>query len=238
MPESTRQFKNGVYEQLARVGKALAAPKRLELLDLLCQGPRTVESLADQTAISVANASRHLQVLRSARLVDAEKHGLHVEYRLADDEVCRFFVSLRALATSRLAEIDLVTRAFMERRGGLEEVRSEELIRRVRSGEVTILDVRPVDEYAAGHIPGALSMPVADLKTRWADLPKDRDVVAYCRGPYCVMAPDAVSLLRRKGFKAHRLEHGVADWRARGWRVARAGSKSSAPQPRRSAVRA
>ena len=219
MSESTRQFKNGVYEQLSRVAKALAAPKRLELLDLLCQGPRTVESLAGQTAISVANASRHLQVLRAARLVDAEKRGLFVEYRVADDEVCRFFVSLRALATSRLAEIDLVTRAFMERRGGLEEVRSEDLIRRVRSGEVTILDVRPVEEYAAGHIPGAISMPIADLKARWADLPKSRDVVAYCRGPYCVMAVDAVNLLRKRGFNAHRLDQGVADWRARGWRV-------------------
>lgn len=219
MSESTRQFKNGVYEQLSRVAKALAAPKRLELLDLLCQGPRTVESLAGQAAISVANASRHLQVLRAARLVDAEKRGLYVEYRLADDDVCRFYVSLRALATSRLAEIDLVTRAFMERRGGLEEVHREELIRRVRSGEVTILDVRPVEEYEAGHIPGAISMPIADLKARWTDLPKDRDVVAYCRGPYCVMAVDAVSLLRRKGFKAHRLEQGVADWRARGWRI-------------------
>jgi rhodanese-related sulfurtransferase len=219
MPESTRQFKNGVYEQLSRVGKALAAPKRLELLDLLCQGPRTVESLASQTAISVANASRHLQVLRAARLVDAEKRGLYVEYRLADDEVCRFYVSLRALATARLTEIDLVTRAFMERRGALEEVRSVELIRRVRSGEVTILDVRPVEEYEAGHIPGAISMPIADLRARWVDLPKDRDVVAYCRGPYCVMAVDAVNLLRKKGFKAHRLEQGVADWRARGWRI-------------------
>jgi rhodanese-related sulfurtransferase/DNA-binding MarR family transcriptional regulator len=219
MPESTRKFKNGVYEQLSRVAKALAAPKRLELLDLLCQGPRTVESLAGQTAISVANASRHLQVLRAARLVDAEKRGLYVEYRLADEEVCRFYVSLRALATSRLAEIDRVTRAFMERRGGLEEVHGEELIRRVRSGEVTILDVRPVEEYEAGHIPGAISMPIADLKARWADLPKDRDIVAYCRGPYCVMAVDAVALLRRKGFTAHRLEQGVADWRARGWRI-------------------
>jgi rhodanese-related sulfurtransferase/DNA-binding MarR family transcriptional regulator len=233
VPESTRQFKNGVYEQLSRVAKALAAPKRLELLDLLCQGPRTVESLAGQAGISVANTSRHLQVLRAARLVDAEKCGLYVEYRLADDEVCRFFVSLRTLATSRLAEIDLVTRAFMERRGALEEVHGDELIRRVRSGEVTILDVRPIEEYEAGHIPGALSIPIADLKARWADLPKDRDVVAYCRGPYCVMAVDAVNLLRKKGFKAHRLEQGIADWRARGWRVASARPDSNTPKPRR-----
>jgi len=220
MAESTRQFKNGVYEQLSRVGKAVSAPKRLELLDLLCQGPRTVESLADQAAISVANASQHLQVLRAARLVTADKQGLYVEYRIADEEVCRFFVALRQLATSRLAEIEHVTRAFMERRGALEAVRSVELIRRVRSGEVTILDVRPVTEYRAGHIPGALSIPVADLKARLSDLPKDREVVAYCRGPYCVMAVDAVTLLRKRGFTAHRLELGIADWRARGWRVA------------------
>jgi rhodanese-related sulfurtransferase len=220
MTQSTRQFKNGVYEQLARVGKAVSAPKRLELLDLLCQGPRTVESLAEQAAISVANASQHLQVLRAARLVTAEKQGLFVEYRLADEEVGRFFVTLRQLATSRLAEIELVTRAYMERRGGLEAVHGDELMRRMRHGEVTILDVRPVEEYLAGHIPGALSMPVADLKAQLPDLPKDREVVAYCRGPYCVMAVDAVTLLRQKGFTAHRLEHGVADWRARGWRVA------------------
>ena len=220
MPGSTRQFKNDVYEQLARVGKAVSAPKRLELLDLLCQGPRTVESLADQTAISVANASQHLQVLRAARLVTAAKKGLYVEYRPADEEVCRFFVALRQLATSRLAEIERVTRAFMEQRGVLEEVRGEELIRRVRTGEATILDVRPVEEYQAGHIPGALSIPLADLKTRLRDVPKDREVVAYCRGPYCVMAVDAVTLLRERGFTAHRLEQGVADWRARGWRIA------------------
>ena len=220
MTESTRQFKNGVYEQLARIGKAVSAPKRLELLDLLGQGPRTVESLAEQAAISVANASQHLQVLRSARLVTAEKQGLFVEYRLADEEVGRFFVTLRQLATSRLAEIELVTRAYMDRRGGLEPVRSDELMRRMKHGEVTILDVRPVEEYRAGHIPGALSMPVADLKAHLRDLPKDREVVAYCRGPYCVMAVDAVTLLRQRGFTAHRLEQGVADWRARGWRIA------------------
>ena len=220
MPGSTRQFKNDVYEQLARVGKAVSAPKRLELLDLLCQGPRTVESLADQAAISVANASQHLQVLRAARLVTAAKKGLYVEYRPADEEVCRFFVALRQLATSRLAEIERVTSAFMEQRGVLEEVRGEELIRRVRTGEATILDVRPVEEYQAGHIPGALSIPLADLKTRLRDVPKDREVVAYCRGPYCVMAVDAVTLLRERGFRAHRLEQGIADWRARGWRIA------------------
>jgi rhodanese-related sulfurtransferase len=231
MAKSSRAFKDGMYEQLARVGKAVSAPKRLELLDLLCQGPRTVELLADQVAISVANASQHLQVLRAARLVTAEKQGLYVEYRLADEEVARFFVTLRQLATVRLAEIELVTREYFERRGALEAVEGEELVRRVRSGEVTVLDVRPVEEYRAGHIPGARSVPISELQDRLHELPKDLDVVAYCRGPYCVMAADAVNLLRRQGFKAHRMELGVADWRARGWRVTTAPERGR--QPRR-----
>jgi rhodanese-related sulfurtransferase len=214
-----RRFKDSIYEQFARLGKAVSAPKRLELLDLLCQGPRTVEGLAEQAAISVANASQHLQILRAARLVEAEKKGFYVEYRLADDQVCRFFHSLRGLAETRLAEVEQVTRAYLEERGAMEAVQSTELLRRVRDGEVTVLDVRPSEEYRAGHIPGALSVPLPELKKRLADLPKNREVVAYCRGPYCVMAIDAVELLRKKGFKAHRMEQGVVDWRARGWRV-------------------
>ena len=214
-----RRFKDSIYEQFARVGKALSAPKRLELLDLLCQGPRTVEALAAQAAISVANTSQHLQVLRAARLVEAAKKGLYVEYRLADDEVCKFFVSLRRLAESRLAEVDHVTRAYFEERGALEPVAGAELLRRVKSGEVTVLDVRPVEEYRAGHIPGAISVPVSELEARLKELPKAREIVAYCRGPYCVMAVEAVELLRKKGFNARRMEQGVVEWRARGWRV-------------------
>jgi rhodanese-related sulfurtransferase len=214
-----RRFKDAIYEQLARIGKAIAAPKRLELLDLLCQGPRTVEALAEQAAISVANASQHLQVLRAARLVDADKKGLYVEYRVADDEVGRFFVSVRGLAQARLAEVNQVTREYFEERGALEAVEAKELLRRVRAGEVTVVDVRPADEYLAGHIPGALSIPVSEMKARLKELPKDREVVAYCRGPYCVMAVEAVELLRKKGFTAHRMEQGVVDFRARGWRV-------------------
>jgi rhodanese-related sulfurtransferase/DNA-binding transcriptional ArsR family regulator len=230
MPKSNRAFKDDMYEQLARVGKAVSAPKRLELLDLLCQGPRTVELLADQAAISVANASQHLQVLRAARLVTAEKQGLYVEYRLADDEVARFFVRLRQLATAHLAEIELVTREYFERRGALESVGSDELVRRVRGGEVTVLDVRPDEEYRAGHIPGARSIPISELEDRLQELSKDRDIVAYCRGPYCVMAADAVNLLRKKGFAAHRMEFGVADWRSRGWRVATATERGRLPR--------
>jgi rhodanese-related sulfurtransferase/DNA-binding transcriptional ArsR family regulator len=219
MTAAHRRFKDAIYEQQARLGKAISAPKRIELLDLLCQGPRTVEALAEQAALSVANASQHLKILRAAQLVDAEKKGLYVEYRLADGEVARFFVTLRALASNRLAEVDRLTRDFVETRAAGESIDTKELVRRVRSGEVTVVDVRPVEEYRAGHIPGALSVPVDELKARLDELPKGREVVVYCRGPYCVMAIEAVELLRKKGFKAHRMEQGVADWRARGWRI-------------------
>ena len=217
MPD--RRLKDAIYEQFARLGKAMSAPKRLELLDLLCQGPRTVETLAEQAALSVANASQHLQVLRAARLVEAEKRGLHVEYRLAGEDVCEFFMALRNLAQGRLAEIEQVTQAYLGERDAMETVAGPELLRRVKTGEVTVLDVRPPEEYRAGHIPGAVSIPVGELKARFKELPKNRDVVAYCRGPYCVFAVEAVELLRKKGFKAHRMEDGVLEWRSRGGRV-------------------
>lgn len=216
MPSSGRRFKDAIYEQLGRVGKTLASPRRLELLDLLCQGPRTVEALADEAGQSLANTSQHLQVLRAARLVEAEKHGLFVTYRLADEKVCAFYRELRTLAESRLHEIQAVTRQFLGERGELEPVDRDALVSRVRSGEVTLLDVRPPEEFEAGHIPGAVSVPLAELEARLADLPRDREVVAYCRGPYCVLAVEAVELLRAKGFRAIRMEEGVPDWRARG----------------------
>jgi rhodanese-related sulfurtransferase len=212
-------LKTAIYEQIARIGQATASPNRLELLDLLSQGARTVEALAHQTGQSVATTSHHLQVLRRVRLVEAHKTGLYVTYRLADPEVGEFFLQLRNLAESRLAEVQHVTRQYLLERGALEPVDNDELVRRVRAGEVTLIDVRPREEHLAGHIPGAISVPLADLPTRLGELRKQRDVVAYCRGPYCVMALDAVDLLRRKGFRAHRLEHGVLEWRARGWRV-------------------
>lgn len=213
------RFKAAIYEHIARIGKATGSPGRLELLDLLTQGPRTVEALAAQIGQSAANTSHHLQVLRRARLVEAEKAGLHVTYRLADPLVGSFFLQLRTLAQSRLAEIEHVSRQYLDERGALEAVDDDELLRRVRAGAVTLIDVRPREEYLAGHIPGAVSLPLAHLKRRVPRLPKSRDIVAYCRGPYCVMALDAVDLLRRKGFRAHRMEHGVLEWRARGWRV-------------------
>ena len=221
MATKTRRpsLKTAIYEQIARIGQATASPSRLELLDLLSQGPRTVEALADQIGQSIATTSHHLQVLRRSRLVEAQKAGVYVTYRLAAPDVGAFFLSLRNLAESRLAEVQHVTREYLEQRGALEPVGNDELVRRVRAGEVTLIDVRPREEYAAAHIPGAISVPLAELGTRLGTFRKRRDIVAYCRGPYCVMALDAVDFLRRKGFRAHRMEHGVPEWRAQGWRV-------------------
>jgi rhodanese-related sulfurtransferase/biotin operon repressor len=211
-----RAFKDAIYEQLARVGKSVSSPMRLELLDLLGQGPRSVEALARETNQSIANVSQHLQVLRSARLVDAQKDGVYTMYRLADADVATFFLALRGLAESRIEQIAAVTRSFLEERDALEPVDRGTLVERVRRGQVTVLDVRPVEEFHAGHIPGAVSVPVADLKRCLASLPKYREVVAYCRGPYCVLAIEAVKVLRSNGFKASRMDEGVLEWRARG----------------------
>jgi rhodanese-related sulfurtransferase/predicted transcriptional regulator len=227
MPRTGRQFKDAIYEQLARVGKALASPRRLELLDLLCQTPRTVEALAQQTGQSLANTSQHLQVLRRARLVDADKDGLYVTYRLADEEVCSFYRALRHLAESRLAEIERVTREFLEARNAMELMDQEALLGRVKRGEVTLLDVRPSEEYRAGHLAGAISVPLPELERRLAELPDDRGVVAYCRGPYCVMSIEAVQMLRARGFQAARLEDGVPDWQAKGLPVEAAPEEAS-----------
>jgi rhodanese-related sulfurtransferase/DNA-binding transcriptional ArsR family regulator len=218
-PTPPAPLKHAIYEQIARIGQATASPPRLELLDLLSQGARSVDALARQTGQSLATTSHHLQVLRRARLVEATKAGLYVTYRLAAPDVGAFVLGLRRLAESRLAEVQQVTRQYLEGRGALEPVDNDELVRRVRAGEVTLIDVRPREEFVAGRIPGAISVPLAELGKRLRTLPKRRDVVAYCRGPYCVMALDAVDLLRQKGFRAHRLDLGVPDWRRKGWRV-------------------
>lgn len=219
MTNKDRRFKTAIYEQFARIGKAIANPSRLELLDLLCQGPRTVEILAKEAGLGLTNTSQQLKALREARLVEAEKSGLFVTYRLADEQVCEFFRALRSLAGSRLAEIGDITRRFMETRKELEPVDREQLLANVRDGAVTVLDVRPPEEYRAGHLPGAISVPLKDLERRLSELPHDREIVAYCRGPYCVLALEAVEILRSRGFVAFRLEDGVADWQARGFPV-------------------
>ena len=220
MRNPNRIFKDAIYEQFARIGKAVSSPKRLELLDLLCQGERTVEVLAKETGLTVANASQHLQVLRAARLVEAEKLGLFVTYRLADQAVCEFFRAMRLLAESRLAEVEQIKRRFLEGREGMEPVDRNALLKRVREGAVTVLDVRPVEEYRAGHIPGAISIPLKELERRMSKLPRDQEIVAYCRGPYCVLAIQAVEMLRSKGFNAVRLEEGIQDLRAMGFPIA------------------
>jgi rhodanese-related sulfurtransferase len=223
--------KTRIYEQLARVGKAVAGPARLELLDLLAQSPRTVEALAGEIGQSVANTSHHLQVLRTSRLIDAEKAGVYVTYRLASAQVGAFVLQLRALAESRLAEIERVSRDYLDGRGAMEAVGDDELLKRVRAREVTVIDVRPALEYEAGHIPGAISIPLADLKRRLGEIPKRREVVAYCRGPFCVMALDATDLLRKKGYRAHRMETGVPEWRSRGWPVEEGAASRGGARP-------
>lgn len=219
MPLSNRQFKDAIYDQLSRLGKAVASPTRLELLDLLCQGPRTVESLARQAGQSVANTSKNLRLLHAARLVESERQGTFMTYRVAGEEVCDLFRTLRKVAELRLTEVDAITRDFLESRETLEPIDREELIRRVHDGQALVLDVRPREEYETAHIAGALSAPISELEEFLSELPRDKQIVAYCRGPYCVMSIDAVRLLREEGFEAVRLEDGVPDWRARGLEV-------------------
>jgi rhodanese-related sulfurtransferase len=213
---ATGSLKKNLYEQLARLGKAVASPARLELLALLCQGPRTVENLAREAGLSVANASQHLRVLHSARLVEGEKAGLFVTYRLADPAVGDFFQTLRALGENRLAEVESILRQFREAPDSLEPIEKKTLVERIRRGQVILLDVRPVEEYRAAHIPGAISVPLKQLSSHLSDLRRRLPVVAYCRGPYCVLAAEAVKILQAKGFRARRLEDGVPEWRAQG----------------------
>jgi rhodanese-related sulfurtransferase/DNA-binding transcriptional ArsR family regulator len=210
------------YGELARIGKALGSPNRLLLLDLLRQGARTVESLAEAAGISMANSSRHLQQMRSARLVSAERKGKHVEYRLADGRVSAAFGTLRDLAEALLPEMDRLRREL----GVLEPAEREEILAQVRAGAVTLLDVRPPEEFLAGHLPGARSVPLPELPRRLRELPREREVVAYCRGPYCPMATEAAALLRAAGFRARHLDLGVPDLSRRRVRP------SASPRPR------
>jgi rhodanese-related sulfurtransferase/DNA-binding transcriptional ArsR family regulator len=207
-----RDFKNRLYTEFARIGKAIASPHRLEILEILAQGERTVESIAAETGLSVANTSRHLQQLRQAQLVLARRDGLFVHYRLSGPEVVGLVLALRLAAEQHLAEIDRVVRDFFGERDGFEPVTPDELARRMTNGEVMVLDVRPEQEYAAGHIAGARSMPVAELSERLTELPREKEYVAYCRGPYCVYADEAVAVLRGNGLKAQRLTEGYPEW--------------------------
>ena len=210
--EAKRDFKDRLYGEFARIGKAIASPHRLEILEVLAQGERTVESIATETGLSVANTSRHLQQLRQAQLVLARRDGLFVHYRLSGPEVVSLMLALRHTAEEHLAEVDRVVHDYFGDRDGFEPVTPDELARRMTSGEVTVLDVRPEQEYAAGHIAGARSIPVADLSERLGELPREKEYVAYCRGPYCVYADEAVEVLRANGLKAQRLTDGYPEW--------------------------
>jgi rhodanese-related sulfurtransferase len=211
-----KQIKDHLYEQVARIGKAVASPKRLELIELLCQGEKSVEMLAVQAEISVKLASAHLKELRLARLVDTRRDGKYVLYRLASTSVADLWVHLRAEAEERLVELQVALASIVEHGGELEGVDRAAILRKARAGEVLVLDVRPAQEFTAAHLPHARSLPVDELKKRLAELPKDVPVVAYCRGPFCLMAKDAVELLRQKGYRAFHLTDGVAEWRSRG----------------------
>ena len=215
MPD--RAAKTALFDEFARAAKALASGRRIELLDVLANGERIVDALADQVGLSVANTSQHLQVLRQAGLVATRREGTSVHYRLAGPEVFELWRALRSLAASRLAEVERLAAAYLGARDQLEPVSRGELARRLQDGDrLVVLDVRPAAEYAAGHLPGAVSIPVGELRRRLAELPRDREVVAYCRGPYCAFAHEAVAVLREEGFSARRLEDGLPEWKAAG----------------------
>lgn len=213
---STGNFKQDIYAQLARVARALGHANRLELLEFVAQGPRSVDELASMTKLSVANASKHLQELRQAGLVRARKEGVRVFYEVAGADVVDLLGALSTVAESRLAEVSQLLRTYITARDDLEPVPAGELLERVRQGLVTVLDVRPPEEYAAGHVPGAINIAADALSSHLRRLPKGREVIAYCRGPYCLLSVDAVALLREKGYKARRLVDGFPEWKASG----------------------
>lgn len=213
---STETFKQDVHAQLARVGKALSHGNRLQLLEFVAQGPRGVDELARMTRLSVANASKHLQELRRAGLVQARKEGLRVFYELAGPDVVDLIAALGHVAQTRLAEMEQLVRSYITARDDLEPIPAAELLKRSKQGLVTVLDVRPAEEFAAGHLPGAINVTIEDLAKRLKRMPKGREVIAYCRGPYCLLSVDAVALLRTKGYRARRLQDGFPEWKASG----------------------
>ncbi|MCL4798951.1 MAG: ArsR family transcriptional regulator [Burkholderiales bacterium] len=213
--------KQEIFARLARIGAALSSTARLEFLELLAQGERPVESLATLTGNSIANTSQHLQRLRQAGLIEGRREGQYVYYRLAGDEVVALLAALGKVGEAHDAEVERVVRLYLAAKDELEPVPARELLERARKGLVTVLDVRPPEEFAAGHLPGAVNIPVQQLEKRLGELPKRKEVVAYCRGPYCLMSHDAVALLRKKGLKARRLQDGLPEWRAAGLPVTR-----------------
>lgn len=211
--------KRALFEEFARIGKALGSARRMELLDLLCQSERSVEALAELTGMGVTNTSQHLQVLREARLVTARREGPRSIYRVTDPSVCELLYGLQRLGRARLAEADRLAREHLDRHDELEPVGREELLARLRRRDAVVIDVRPAEEYEAGHVPGALPIPLEELRARLHELPRDVEIVAYCRGPFCVLAPEALRILREAGFRARRLDGGMPEWRRAGYPV-------------------
>ncbi len=218
-----RDFKDAIYAEFSRIGKALANPHRLEFLDLLAQREWGVEELAEETYLSVANASQHLKVLRAAQLVSSRRDGLRVYYRLADEGVYRLWMAMREVGEVRLAEIDRIVESFLGDRDDLAPIDAATLLDLLHDDDVIVLDVRPPAEYAAGHLSGARSIPVDELETRLGELDHGREIVAYCRGPYCVFADEAVELLSARGYQARRYVHGFPEWQLAGLPVEREG---------------
>ena len=217
-----RELKRALFDEFGRIGKALASGRRIELLDVLANGERTVEAVAGEVGLSVANTSQHLQILRQAGLVTTRREGTSIHYRLAGPEVFELWRTLRTLTGARSAEVERLAAAYLGARDELEPVTRQELARRLEDGDrLVVLDVRPAAEHAAGHLPGAVSIPVGELRRRLQELPGDREIVAYCRGPYCAFAHEAVALLRQEGFSARRLEDGLPEWQAAGLAVVR-----------------
>jgi len=214
--QEKRTFKNVLYEQFARIGKALSNGHRLELLEVLAQGEHSVEVLAQETGMPVANASQHLQVLRSAQLVEVRREGVYLYYRLADEQVFTLWQTMRQVGERRLAEVERIVQTYLHDRSLLQPISATELIQRLSAGNIILLDVRPAEEYAAGHLPDAISIPVSDLHLRLPELAREKEIVAYCRGPYCVFADEALTVLRANGYQARRLEQGPPEWRALG----------------------
>lgn len=225
----TRDFKDRLYAQFARVGSALASPRRLELLDLLAQGERSVEGLAQEMDLSIGSTSQHLQVLREAQLVVGDKRGLRVFYRLAGPEIVQLWQTLRSVGEAQLAEIDRLVEEYLGHREGMDAIGKGELLRRIEAGAVVVIDARPRVEYRQGHIAGAISVPVSELADRLKQPPPDAEVVAYCRGPYCVYADEAVELLQAHGIRAARLDDGYPEWAAAGLPTAAGDQKGSVP---------
>ncbi len=220
--QTIADYDRELFQHYSRIGHALSSPKRMELLDLLDQGPGSVESLAKRIGASVANTSRHLQILREGKFVIGRRQGRSVIYRIADESVTVFLGQLRSFAEGHFLEIEKARKDFIEARIGFDPVDREELLRRVRDGEAMVIDVRPDEEFGSGHLAGALSIPLDELERRLDQLPKDREIVAYCRGPHCVLSVEAVQLLRNKGFIAHRMDLGPAEFMSSGFSIIRA----------------